>query len=74
MKTILIRNLRARLVRVILYLCLALSLSAGAFFFMRYLTACWQLTSLPGVPPAYCHSGFEKPFELSAFDETDTPA
>ena len=59
---------------VLLYLCLALSLSAGAFFFMRYLTACWQLTSLPGVPPAYCHSGAEKSFEPSVLNETGTSA
>ena len=73
MKTVLIRNLQMRLMRVILYLCLALSLSAGAFFFMRYVTACWQFTSLPGVPPEYCHSSFEKPFELSGIDGTKTP-
>ena len=63
-----------RIARVILYLCLDLGLSAGAFFFMRYLTACWQLTSLPGVPPAYCHSGLEKPFELSGLEDAGTPA
>lgn len=74
MKPVLILNLRTRLMRVILYLCLALSLSAVAFFFMRYVTACWQLTSLPGVPPEYCHSGLEKPFELSGLEETGTPA
>ena len=73
MKPDLIRNLRARIVRVILYLCLALSLSAGAFFFMRYVTACWQLTSLPGVPPEYCHSNVEKSFEPSALTVTGTP-
>lgn len=72
MKPVLIRNLQARLVRVILYLCLALSLSAGAFFLMRYVTACWQLTSLPGVPPAYCHSNFVQPFELSGLNGTGT--
>lgn len=74
MKTVLIRNSTTRLMRVILYLCLALSFSAGAFFFMRYVTACWQLTSLPGVPPKYCHSNLEKPFELSGLDGTETPA
>lgn len=72
MKTVSNHNFLARSVRMILYLCLALSLSAGAFFFMRYLTACWQLTSLPGVPPAYCHSNLEKPFELSGIEETGT--
>ncbi|HPO85098.1 MAG TPA: LCP family protein [Candidatus Hydrogenedentes bacterium] len=74
MKSVSIRNLRARLVRAILYLCFALCLSTGAFFFMRYVTACWQLTSLPGVPPAYCHSGAEKSFEPSALNVAGTPA
>lgn len=74
MKSDLIRNLRAPLARVILYLCLALSSYAGAFLFARYVTACWQLTSLPGVPPDYCHSGLEKPFELSGLEETGMPA
>lgn len=31
-----------------------LLLSAGSFFLVRRLTACWQLTALPGIPPAYC--------------------
>lgn len=73
MKPVLIRNLIARLVRVLLYLCLALSLSAGAFFFMRYLTACWQLTSLPGVPPAYCRADAEQIFEPSVSNITGAP-
>jgi hypothetical protein len=28
--------------------------ATGAFFIMRSLTACWQLTALPGVLPSYC--------------------
>ncbi|MFZ5902738.1 MAG: LCP family protein [Chloroflexota bacterium] len=56
-----------------LYTSLALGLATTAFFFMRYMTACWQLTSLPGVPPAYCHSSLERPFELSGLEGTDTP-
>ncbi len=31
-----------------------LVISIGAFFLVSHLTACWQLTALPGVPPAYC--------------------
>ena len=31
-----------------------LALSIGLFFFVQQLTACWQLTSLPGSRPEYC--------------------
>lgn len=33
---------------------MALAISVGAFFVVRYMTACWRLTALPGIPPAYC--------------------
>jgi LCP family protein required for cell wall assembly len=33
---------------------IALALSTGLFFFVRHVTACWQLTALPGSPPAFC--------------------
>lgn len=33
---------------------LTLIAATGAFFIVRNLTACWQLTALPGLPPAYC--------------------
>ncbi len=52
---------------------IALGLAAGAFFFMRYLTACWQLTALPGVPPAYCAQADEIPPELAGLDIASTP-
>lgn len=57
----------------LLYWSLALGLATGAFFFMRYLTACWQLTSLPGVPPAYCAQGYEVPPELVSLEAASTP-
>jgi LCP family protein required for cell wall assembly len=33
-----------------------LVLAIGLFFLVRRLTACWQLTALPGIPPPYCRS------------------
>lgn len=56
-----------------MYWCFALALAAGVFFFMRHVTACWQLTDLPGVPPAYCVPGFEKPFEPVNNNGTSEP-
>jgi LCP family protein required for cell wall assembly len=33
---------------------LSLIFAVVAFFLVRRLTACWQLTALPGIPPSYC--------------------
>ena len=41
-------------VRQIIFWGLALIFVVGVFFFVRRLTACWQLTALPGIPPSYC--------------------
>ena len=41
-------------VRQILFWGLTLMFAVGLFFFVHHLTACWQLTALPGIPPAYC--------------------
>ncbi len=65
-------NPKIRLWQHLLYWSLALGLAAGAFFFMRQLTACWQLTALPGVPPAYCAQGYEIPPELAGLDAAST--
>jgi LCP family protein required for cell wall assembly len=62
-----------RVWRRVLYWCLVIGLATSAFFFMRHVTACWQLTSLPGVPPAYCHVDFEIPIELDGIEKTGTP-
>ena len=37
----------------------ALVLAVSFFFFVRRLTACWQLTALPGTPPSYCGGNLE---------------
>jgi LCP family protein required for cell wall assembly len=44
----------------VLYWALAFVLTLGAFLAARRLTACWQLTTLPGVPPAYCALGLNE--------------
>lgn len=73
MKNIFYSILQNCLWRGIVYWCFALALAAGVFFFMRYVTACWQLTNLPGVPPAYCARGIEKPFEPVTNDAASEP-
>ena len=62
-----------RVWRRVLYWCLVIGLATSVFFFMRHVTACWQLTSLPGIPPAYCHVDFEIPIELDGIEKTGTP-
>ena len=39
---------------------------------MRRLTACWQLTALPGVPPSYCAVKSIPPSDLPAFEGAGT--
>jgi LCP family protein required for cell wall assembly len=57
----------------IIFWALTLSLSIGSFFFVRRLTACWQLTALPGIPPAYCEGAMENPTDISDLDFEGTP-
>ena len=45
---------------------ISLILAVATFFFVRNLTACWQLTALPGIPPAYCEAESESPTGLPA--------
>ena len=56
----------------LLYWGFILGMGIAAFFWTRYLTACWQLTSLPGMPPAYCHIDFEIPIELDSIEKNGT--
>ncbi len=44
------------LILKIVFWSVTLILAAWSFFFVRDLTVCWQLTDLPGIPPAYCAS------------------
>ena len=46
-------------VRQIIFWGLTLIFAVGLFFFVRRLTACWQLTALPGIPPSYCAANLE---------------
>lgn len=41
---------------------------------MRRVTACWQLTALPGVPPAYCGTESMKSASLPGSDPSSFPA
>src|SRR5574338_98715 len=52
---------------------ISLILAFAAFFFVRNVTACWQLTALPGIPPAYCDAGSENPAGLPAPNPEDMP-
>ena len=45
----------------IVFWSVSLILAAATFFFVRHITACWQLTSLPGVPPSYCRGKSDLP-------------
>ncbi|MEK6752741.1 MAG: LCP family protein [Chloroflexota bacterium] len=46
-------------VRQIIFWGVTLALAVSFFFFVRHLTACWQLTALPGTPPSYCGENLE---------------
>ncbi len=45
----------------------AIIAAVGAFLFMQQFTACWQLTALPGMRPAWC------PDAPTAYEGTSTP-
>ena len=52
---------------------ISLILSVATFFFVRRLTACWQLTALPGIPPSYCGAESDDPTGLPAPDLEGMP-
>ena len=60
-------------VRQILFWGLTLILAVGLFFPVRRLTACWQLTALPGIPPAYCAATLEVPSDIPDLSLEGTP-
>ena len=41
-------------IRALLFWGVGLLMAVGLFTFVRDLTVCWRLTSLPGIPPASC--------------------
>jgi LCP family protein required for cell wall assembly len=65
-------DLRKLALGQIVFWSISLILAVSTFFFVRHLTACWQLTSLPGVPPAYCQ-GKTNPLNLPDPDVEDSP-
>ena len=58
----------------IVFWSISLILSVATFFFVRRLTACWQLTALPGIPPSYCGAESDDPTGLPAPDLKGTPS
>jgi LCP family protein required for cell wall assembly len=50
------------------YWAFALIAAIGVFFFVHRLTACWQLTALPGVPPSYCATNSIPASDLPAIE------
>lgn len=60
--------------RSIAYWSFALIAAIGTFFLVRRLTACWQLTALPGIPPAYCAAESSNPSGLPDPYDTNLPA
>ena len=59
MKNFSFPHLQKLSVRQIIFWGLTLILVVGLFFLVRRLTACWQLTALPGIPPSYCAATLE---------------
>jgi LCP family protein required for cell wall assembly len=60
--------------RQIIFWSLALVSAVGLFIFVRTLTICWRLTSLPGIPPARCAGEAVKPLETPVvLDRQDGP-
>lgn len=60
--------------RSVAYWSFALIAAIGTFFLVRRLTACWNLTALPGVPPAYCGTESMKSASLPGSDPSGFPA
>jgi LCP family protein required for cell wall assembly len=65
-------KLRKGQIRQIVFWGIVLLLAAGLFLTVRRVTACWQLTELPGIPPAYCGLGLEAPPGFAGFTLADT--
>jgi len=59
--------------RQIIFWGLTLILAVGLFFLLRRLTACWQLTALPGIPPSYCAVSLENSPDMLDFTLEGTP-
>src|SRR3970040_2192489 len=56
--------------RQLVYGGIVLTVFPGVFFVVRHLTACWQLTALPGIPPSYCVVESVLPSGTPVFDGT----
>ncbi len=57
----------------IIFWVVTLALGVGAFIFTRGFTACWLLTSLPGIPPASCEGGTVDALTTPVLNPEGTP-
>lgn len=60
-------------VRQIIFWGVMLVMAISFFFFVRRLTACWQLTALPGIPPSYCTGNLENPQSIPDLNVEGVP-
>ena len=60
-------------IRLLVFWGIALLAAAGLFTFVRSLTTCWQLTSLPGTAPLSCADEPEDAFVFVPVQETAVP-
>ena len=68
-----IRSLRRPMTGQLILLGVGLILAIALFIFLRGFVACWQLTSLPGVPPASCGIAAANPQATPGANAEGTP-
>lgn len=60
-------------VRQIVFWGVILAVTVGLFAFVRGFTACWRLTSLPGIPPSTCAGEAINPLGTPVLNSQGTP-
>lgn len=68
-----IRSLRRPMTGQLILLGVGLILAIALFIFLRGFVACWQLTSLPGIPPASCGIAAANPQATPGANAEGTP-
>jgi polyisoprenyl-teichoic acid--peptidoglycan teichoic acid transferase len=65
---------RPLLIRQIGFWAMGIVIAVGLFFFVRAITLCWRLTTLPGTPPPSCAGEAIRAFETPVIrDDPDSP-
>jgi polyisoprenyl-teichoic acid--peptidoglycan teichoic acid transferase len=59
--------------RQVVFWAIMLLLAVGLFVFARSLTTCWELTALPGIPPASCGGTAVNPLGTPVVNTQGTP-